>query len=126
MHLQEEFMLDKGVGTTDDQFITISQGQLIFSLMRSCSHFVFRSILFSRSSGPAISSPDSTKPSNDRYKQGFFDCVAETVRFLVGAEGLIVNEQIKTKLLLHLRDYFTGLACGKCKRFFSMITNFIS
>lgn len=62
-----------------------------------------------------ISSPDSTKPSNDRYKQGFFDCIAETVRFLVGAEGLIINEQIKTKLLIHLRDYFAGLAYGSQK-----------
>ncbi|VDO99740.1 unnamed protein product [Soboliphyme baturini] len=39
------------------------------------------------------------------YQQGFYDCVAEALRLLVSADGMIVNDQFKTGLMesLHCR-----------------------
>ena len=52
---------------------------------------------------------------SERYKQGFYDCIAETLRFLALSEGLIINETSKARLLVHLKDYFSRITYGTVK-----------
>ncbi|XP_003379831.1 putative helix-loop-helix DNA-binding domain protein [Trichinella spiralis] len=49
---------------------------------------------------------EQSKQQFERYKQGFYDCIAETLRLLIGADGLTVNDQLKSRLLKSLCQYF--------------------
>lgn len=42
----------------------------------------------------------------DKYRQGYFDCAAEIVRFLAGVDGFKINQHLKNDLFNHLRICF--------------------
>lgn len=46
----------------------------------------------------------------DRYREGFYDCIAEVLRFLAIADHMPVDEILKVQLLDHLNRYFNQSA----------------
>uniref|UniRef100_A0A915L9L5 Uncharacterized protein n=1 Tax=Romanomermis culicivorax TaxID=13658 RepID=A0A915L9L5_ROMCU len=50
-----------------------------------------------------------------KYHQGYFDCVAETLKFLIGSYGEVADENFKVKLLSHLTTYYAKLVDSRSK-----------